>query len=366
MGFFINEITYELKQHLNLSESAWEIIYNDISSFYGEEGKQSFSGFLNRVFYNFYQDAGASVSLRAQRLREELLELAKREKDILGDEKSAEPILSLLVSEYEKQALSTALSYPKGIGKKFRVNRQNLDVLRDIDCADMYSDSIGSYMKAIFEEYATLPQAKRESIFFKETIDLCNLAIARRNKLKITLAGRFSTQKKESYARKFYLSPYAIVTDKSGFFNYLIGISEEIRKDGSLDERHISSFRISRIDKISIMSSMSGFLSRQKIDEIENELQTKSPQYMAGDLEEIKVLFTDKGLELFERQMYLRPAIYTKIDKNCYLFRCTEMQAVHYFFKLGRDARIISPIHLRERLRGYYKDALAAYEEDFK
>ncbi len=364
MGFFINEITYELKQHLNLSESAWEVIYNDMSSFYGESGKGSFSGFLNRVFYNFYQDAEGSVRLCGERMREQLDALAKRNAEVFSDEAITERTLDLLVCEYEKNALKNATSYPKGIGKKFRVNRQNLDVLRDLDCADLYDDSIGAYMKAIFEEYATLPQAKREAIFFKDTIDLCSLAISKHNKLKISLSQRFSSKKKESYTRRFYVSPYAIVVDKNGFFNYLIGISEEIRRDGTLDEKRITSFRISRIEKIAIMSSMSGFLSSQRIDEIEKELQTKSPQYMAGELTDVEVLFTTKGLELFDRHLYLRPTVYTKIDTNRYIFHCTEMQALHYFFKFGRDVQILSPEHLRERFISYYREALAAYEKE--
>ena len=264
MGFFINEITYELKQHLNLSEKAWDIIYNDMNSFYGEKEKQSFSGFLNRVFYNFYQEAEGSVKIRGAKLKEEFFELAKRHRDIFSDDEDTDRVLSFLVSEYEKNTIKNATSYPTGIGKKFRVNRQNLEVLKDLNCAELYDDSIGAYMKAVLEEYTTLPTSRREAIFFKDTIDICNYAIARRNKLKISLTQRFSSKNKESYTRKFYISPYAVVTDKNGFFNYLIGVSEEIRKDGTTDEKRITSFRISRIEKIAVMSSMSGFLSHHQ------------------------------------------------------------------------------------------------------
>ena len=85
---------------------------------------------------------------------------------------------------------------------------------------------------------------------------------------------------------------------------------------------------------------------------------------MAGELSEIEVIFTAKGLELFERQLYLRPTVYTKIGQNRYLFHCTEMQAIHYFFKFGRDAQIVTPKHLRERFISYYREALAAYEKE--
>ena len=110
MGFYINEFTYELKQHLNLSEQAWEIIYNDMRDFYGEEEKQSFSGFLNRVFYNFYQDAEGSIDVRSHKKREELLDLANKNAKVFSDESSTERIVSLLVGEYENELIDFCAS----------------------------------------------------------------------------------------------------------------------------------------------------------------------------------------------------------------------------------------------------------------
>ena len=110
------------------------------------------------------------------------------------------------------------------------------------------------------------------------------------------------------------------------------------------------------------MNSMSGFLSHQKIDEIKKELQAKSLPYMAGDLIAVEVAFTNKGLELFERQIYLRPKTYSQINSNTYSFDCTELQAIHYFFKFGRDARIIKPQYLQDKFKSYYQEALDAYQ----
>lgn len=362
MGFFINEITYELKQHLNLSEKAWDIIYNDISNFYGEDGKQSLSGFLNKIFLNYCQEAMASIDTHIARFKEELLALASKNQAVFGDEANSEKIISFLVKEFEGKLREKNLSYPKGIGKKFRVNRQNVELLRESEASVFYNDSIGSYLKAIYEEYTTLPSAQRESIFFKETKDACNFAISQHRKLKISLQQRISPKTNSTYTRRFYVTPYAVLTDKNGIFNYLVGISEEIKSDGSIDEKRISSFRISRIKKISVMSSMSGFLSRQKAEEIDKAIKAKSLQYMAGDIITVEVNFTDKGLELFNRQIYLRPTVYEKTSKNTYTFQCTELQAVHYFFRFGRDAHIIKPDHLREKFISYYQEALNSYK----
>ena len=269
-----------------------------------------------------------------------------------------------LVKEYENKLLEKAYAYPKGVGKKFRVNRQNVEILRESSASSFYHDSIGSYMKAVFEEYTALSQAERERVLFKETIDACQFAIAKRNKLKVSLQQRLSANNSESYTRKFYITPYTLSTDKNGLYNYLVGISEEIKSDGSLGEKRISSFRISRIQKISVMSSMSGFLSHQKIEEINKEISEKSLPYMAGDLISVEVAFTAKGLELFDRQLYLRPAAFEKIDASTYVFHCTELQAIHYFFKFGRDAFIQKPQYLQEKFKSYYREAFEAYSRE--
>ena len=40
MGFYINEVENELKQHLNLSEQAWLIVNEDIRNFYYDQYKK--------------------------------------------------------------------------------------------------------------------------------------------------------------------------------------------------------------------------------------------------------------------------------------------------------------------------------------
>ncbi len=60
----------------------------------------------------------------------------------------------------------------------------------------------------------------------------------------------------------------------------------------------------------------------------------------------------------------MRPRIYTidKDDKHLYTFRCTEIQAINYFFKFGWDANIISPVELHEKMKLRYSRSLKTYE----
>ena len=50
-----------LKQHLSLSTFAFNIIDNDIDSFTLDNKNKSLSGFLNRIFKNYYKDSKASI-----------------------------------------------------------------------------------------------------------------------------------------------------------------------------------------------------------------------------------------------------------------------------------------------------------------
>ena len=60
----------------------------------------------------------------------------------------------------------------------------------------------------------------------------------------------------------------------------------------------------------------------------------------------------------------MRPRIYTinKEDKHVYTFRCTEIQAINYFFKFGWDANVISPIELREKMKSRYYKSFKTYD----
>ena len=364
MGFQIYEFDTELKQHINLSELAWIIVEDDIRNFYISEKKQSFSGFLNRIFFNFYQEARATISMRYVEMHTKLDSLFSSKEFPRKEGGTADLYVSKLLEEYERTLLEEATSHSKGIGKKFRVNKQNIEVLKESGSSEYYDDSIGAYMKAVFEEYVQLPSYQRELIFFKDTVDKVELALAKKNKLKISLMQKLTPDGQNYYTKRFYVMPYKIACDKTGNFNYLIGYAEEIGNEGALGEKRIASFRISRIEKIEVMSSMSGFLSKSSKDLVDKELLSKTPQFLAGELIDIKIIFNEKGLESFARQIYMRPSSFDKVDKYTYVFHCTEFQAMNYFFKFGRDIEVVAPLSLRENIKNRYFEAWKNYEKN--
>ena len=368
MGFYFNDYDKDKKQHLNLSESAWCVIEEDIKNFYSGDKEGPLSGFLNRVFANFYEEADASVETRCLAKASEL-NLLFSGKEFKGvDESSKKRMIETIVGAYRKRLSEKAKSYPKGHGEKFRINIANVDLLRDdVSEEDIYDDIIGDYLKAVYEEYCTLQTYKREQVFFKETVDEINKAIADEKQLKITLLPKYDPKAKAYVNQTFFVTPYKVVQDTTQSYNYLIGVSLPERSYDKA-KKTVASIRISRIAKIRELSSMKGFISKEKREQIEKELLLKTPQFMKGDLLYVKVRFTKKGYENYSRFLYLRPNDCTKVEGEelTYLFRCTELQAISYFVKFLRDAEILEPLYLREKFKDRYRDAYSLYIDEDK
>ena len=363
MGFYIPEFETEWKQHLNLSDSAWLIIEEDVRNF-SNGAKYNLAGFLNRVFVNFYQEAEATISQRFLNKSEELAAMFSSPEFKSMDKKTTELYITKILDVYEKSLIAKAGSYEKGDGKKFRINKENVEILRESSENIYYNNSIGAYLKAIFEEYAMKPMYEREQIYFKDVMDILQSAISQKKSVKMSILKKINPNSHESYTRKFYLAPYKIIQDKTRMFNYVIGYSEELKGEGNETwPKRAVCYRISRIDHLLIMASRSGFISKADQEAIDKMITEKDPQFLAGAIIELKAKFTDKGLESFNRQLYMRPTDFEKVEgeENTYIFRCTEVQAINYFFKLARDVEILAPERTRDKFIQRYRDAYMQY-----
>ena len=363
MGFWFEEEAKEWKQHINLSMNAWLIINEDMRNFYiDEEDQGSFSGFLNRVFQNFYETADATISLRYDQKIEELENFYKSNNFKGLDKGAIFAFIDTYTEQYKSSLIDKAQSYPNGDGKKFRINKDSLEILRNLE-DDEYYDSVGKYLKAIFEEYVSKPTHEREQIFFSDTINIIKQAINDQRRLKITLATKSSVKGDITYNRTFYVAAYKIIQDYSKNFNYLIGYSKELRNGETLEEKQCC-YRLSRIIKIDIQKSMGGKISQEKESELEDMINKKDPMFISGDILDIKVRFTKKGLESLKRQIHMRPRVYEvdENDKYLYTFHCTEVQAMNYFFKFGWDANILEPQELRDKFILRYERSFKSYQ----
>lgn len=349
MGFYISSV--DNKQHINLSDFAYNTLEEDIYNFYSPGIKGSFAGFLNQIFSSYHERSNASISIRLEQLKKEYLETLKLDKKTSLNIDSRNEVIARLLEVNKRRLLSDALSYTKGNPVKFRINNDNALILNESNEDSYYEGSLGNYFKAVLEDYTRQPVFERELIFFSSFVNQIELAIKLQCELKVTIES----------GKNYFIKPFKIVIDHSSTFNYLIGYSYQ-EKESIQTTIRISSFRLSRIKHLRLYRSRSGFISESDKKALSNVLNSKGPQFLSYNDIDIVVFLTSEGIKKYNNQINLRPR-YQKIEGSYYYFNCSESQILYYFFKFGKDALIISPVNLQSRFKRAYKKAYDDYEE---
>lgn len=346
MAFIICD---DQKQNINLSNFAWNCIYEDMMNFFDNDfSNNNLSGFLNIVFKNFHQSSNASISIKLDEYSDELTTILQNDDFIDIPNNIIKKIKQSLLHSYLNDLKKIECNYPKGDYRKFRLNNANYFYLTEESFDDKYyNGSSGQYLKALFEEYTRLPYFERERIFFRPTFETIQDAINSHSLLKIMIKN----------GKKFEVIPYSIENDKVGVFNYLVGYTTD---------NNPSSFRISRIKEIKMLRSKKVKLDTLQRQEIANILYKEGPQFLAGQNIFVVIKFTDSGLNKYHNQIHLRPNISKKVDSNTFIFNCSEVQIIYYFFKFGKDITIISPKPLRDKFARFYAIALRNYKNEEK
>lgn len=374
MGFFENndEIirseddmpTYRI--HLNLSEFAYHIIEQDSFSF----NIGSISTFANIIFNNYYKFADASISLKKEYEKEKLSAfLDVTEKGKKAKEKLDRDLLNLIINifqEYKTKAIQDKNNkYGKGHQKKIWLNHHNSYTLYISDDDKYYKDKYGKgkhswYIKALLEEYARKPFVERERIVFSDYINTIEGALKNTN--NVTLLSVVTDKNK-----KYYIYPYAVMTDPLHTANYLVGYSKT-----NDTEKIPCSLRISAIRSLENLLRQSGNLTLEEKETLREKIAIRGVQFLIGTEKDIVVKMNDSGKEKYNRLRSLRPKYIEIKDNNEdndgyrheYKFNCTEAQAEFYFFKFGKDVKIISPESLRDKFKMSYKEAFGLYKYD--
>ena len=345
---------YETKQHINLSEMADMVIGEDRKTFCA--GREiPLSGFISTVLQNYHEQATASISLRCAEYAEKLESVLQL--------KASDGVVAGLLAEYEKtlQEKVAELLAQKGEGVKINVCNEMKKILSRAQDLQYYNGKRGKYLKAVLEEYATLPRGEREAIYLKKSLKTIAQAIAAKKQLRVVMA---------KSNNEYFIRPYKVMKDKLGGYNYLLGYGRKILKDGTLEPEDLFGVRLSRLIDVEEYSSRSGVIPERERKILEEEIKKRTPQFMVRGAEEILVRMTPKGEEDFKRLLILRPQNYERVSEMSkdgfayYKVRCTELQAEIYFSKFWQDAVIVSPESLRERMKAHYYAAYLAYAED--
>ena len=345
MGFYTEEIGQ--KQHLNLSDSAWAVVEEDMENFSDEGGDNNLSGFLNTIFVNFYESANASISMRLDEYKEKMATFLSGVQYKMLPEKAKRAFLDQLVHD-KKEELATLLdTYVRGEGRKFRLNVQACEILADSEEDRFYDGKVGKYLKAIFEEYTLLPYDAREKIFFRETFDMIQKAIQKKCELKIELID----------GKKIEFSPYKVAVEKAGTFHYLVG-----KQMGKYGKPRFVSYRLARLRSVRPLVSKKTLMTKDDVDKLQHLLLERGPQFLSGGTLEIKMRLTEQGYITYRRSIRGRPPIYGVEEGNIYVFHCTLSQALYYFYKFGPDATPVSPESVVQRFKSTLEASLASYE----
>ena len=336
---------YESRQHLNLSQLAYDVIEND--SFVFHE-KPSFTKMLNLVFEMYHDFANASIGIACSRYIEQL----ETRLESIPDSPEKDHIVSALTESYKNELIAVANSYPREHPFKIQLNRQNFDYLKDWR-EDTYDNNPGRFVKAVIEEYARKPFVDREGIVFRPLIERIDYSVANQLLLAITLQN----------GKRYEVRPYRVLVDQGNNYHYLVGYS---RREHETDDRP-SSFRISNIKSCDTKGGRSGRITLADKKALEDKIRTVGVQFLLQDPEIIRIRLSKAGKKMYESQVHLRPA-FTKKKEDLdgswiYEFNCTQIQARFYFLKFGAEAEVLVPESLREECAGRYLKALLLYKQ---
>lgn len=329
-------INEDQKQHLNLSQQAWTILAQDRAAFGGD----NLTGFLNHILLCYIPEAEASISrLHRQRLeqyRQSLAALPEPHRETAAR----------LLADSDADALCRRVSaYHKGQSVKFRLNNALFARLTDPDaCSEetWYDGHIGRYLKALLEEYARLPYLRREEIYFAQRFSTIRLCIDGGRKLRIKVSG----------GAEYTVRPYEILTDLQSSYHYLVAWSDA---DGKAWP-----FRICSMRDVTA-TEQNGRLSAEKRKAIQQTLQEKDVPYIAEEIQPVRIRLTENGKAKYQTMLLQRPQFTAIENGDIYCFHCTLRQAEYYFVKFGRDAQVLSPPPLAERMRAWHRQALENY-----
>lgn len=393
-----NEMPLELqgatqRTRLSLSVTANEIINEDLQNFMLETNR---TGFLNRLFLALFHHSEACIDEEVDRKKRYFLSVleANKKASKLQNDAQIEAVANLLAESYRHDLVE---KYTTELKKKPKAPEFNIRLNKDVFIM-LYSGEINwenqnayrtvrRYLEALIESYAEKPVCERELVFFADNVIQFRQALEakpkKRSGMIITLrsasgaapventekqAGRVKAdERKTGLLKEYIVIPYCLETDKDNNYYYLAGLS---RPFGKRDMKMLpSSFRLSRIESVRWTDLEQG-MSDADAEEIQKRIDERGIQYVfAGenkDHGDVVVKLTEEGMRKYRQVLHNRPMFSTvKEEKDGSIrmtFGCSYEQVMYYFLQFGKDAVVISPDMLRERMESTYTQAAEAYK----
>ena len=368
----------EQRQHINLSNHAHEILTGDISAFSDSE---SMSGIINTILENYADYSEANICRAVDEKRNTLIQTISmhktskspsRPKDSLDEAKpsvtpSEKSVIECLVKDYEEQLINkfARTSFPKEFTFKLRLRNDLFDDLYGkFPNSDYYDSVLGRYIKAIIEDYALQDYYKREEIYFMKMHQRLLSELRAPLPDRILLRMRYRTS--NGSVSDYRIKPFRMTNEAESQFHYLIAMSKPVSDPDS--DFVPAVFRLSRIiDFTETPSISSGKITRKEQKALSDAINERGVQFLMSDICEYKIRLTPEGMKMYRNILNQRPAAdISKTTEDAsgtttMYFLCTPLQIQSYFFRFGKEAKILSPKSAAKDFSEAYRKAYEQY-----
>jgi transcriptional regulator len=223
---------------------------------------------------------------------------------------------------------------------QFNLNKKNEEIFMDTLIRNKVEIE-AEYWRNIFFTYINNLRYKREEILFENKFKDIRGAIKTEKKIKI---------KYHKYIR--LVNPYFIKVSDSENRSYLFCYCEK-----NNDYRN---YRISEIEEIWLTNEKNEIRDKKYIDDVRKNFDP-----FLSYKNRVKVKFTEKGIELYEKVLANRPRLIEEKDE-IYTFECDNKLAMIYFAQFYSEVKILEPEELKTILKKELKKTIEIYEDKEK
>lgn len=318
------------KLKINVTKRTADILEKDAESFefFKADGRTlNKNALLTQLIVNYYE----RFRVQEEELSSYLTGAIGKETDLKKGELEA---LCRTIASHVRKREAAPLKERFDHTVSVKPTRASEPVLDYIEAYLLGGNTLSEYFRNLFSSYAALPQDEREKIVFRPQYEALERAIAAKKKVFLT------TQRTRE--KGYELSPYRIAASKEELHCYLLAARGN----------ECVPIRLSRIVSVTPLAEDAVF-SPEHLSMFARMLAF-GPQFRYGKREEEAVVqFTAHGMEMY-RALYVHRPVPVSVENNTFTFACSHQQLMQYLVRFGRDAFVVRPASLRERIRTFY------------
>lgn len=325
------------KYKIYLSEDTKTRLINDaeLFEFTKKDETVNLNAFLKMLIVNYFERYRHDSADLLSRIRQDLISTGAIK------EKTATVLAERIANTYIKPDHGQA---GKNSAMTLTVSGPSYEIMNIIEHNMLKDTSLSQYLKDMFNSYLSIPRNEREAIIFKDTFEDIETAIKEHRILTFTTT--------TSEGKLFFdVEPYVVAPSKEEQCNYLLCRDRKTRRPRT--------FRISRLRSIFVKPET--FPVDPEIEKELREKAVRSPHSVSKTIHAV-IRLTETGKSKFKVITKNRPVV-SKTEGNLYHFDWPELQLEEYFIRFGKDATVLKPASLKERIKKFYYYGLREYSK---